>query len=167
MLAKVMIQRDKLIENSTTDDDLYFAANLPYVKWIQDATQIRAICASTERILWHQHLGHPSDYYLYTVHKFINGVPKFKHNDQLLEKCLACIILEHPKAAGIGNTMKATRPMQCWSVNVDFAGQTLKDAYQMHNYLGIHGEPCWILIKDHFSGYLISKCQKSNASPLT
>ena len=88
MLAKVTIQRDKLIENTTTGDDLYLAADIPYVKWIQDATPIKAICASTERMLWHQRLGHPSDYYLYTAHNFIDGVPKFKHNDHILENVL-------------------------------------------------------------------------------
>ena len=90
MLAKVMLQREELIKITTTDDDLYLAADLPYNKWIQDATPILAIRASTERMLWHQRLGHPSDYYLYTAHKFIDGVPKFKHNDSILEWCPTC-----------------------------------------------------------------------------
>ena len=51
MLAKVMLQREQLIENTTTDDDLYLAADLPYNKWIQDATPILAIRASIERML--------------------------------------------------------------------------------------------------------------------
>ena len=32
MLANVMLQREELIENTTADDDLYLAANLPYTK---------------------------------------------------------------------------------------------------------------------------------------
>ena len=75
-------------------------------------------------MLWHQHLGHSRDNYLYAAHKFIDGVPKFKHNDQILEKCPTCIRLEQPKISDTGNTMKATRPMQGWSVDVGFASQT-------------------------------------------
>ena len=62
--------------------------------------------------------------------------------------------------------MKATHPIQGWSIDVGFAGQTSKYTCRTRNYLGIHGETCWILIKDHFSGYLIGKCQRSKASPL-
>ena len=85
MLEKVMVQRMDLIQNTTTYEQLYLAADLPYVKWIQEATPLKAIRAQTERLLWHQRLGHPSDYYLYTAHKYIDGVPKFKHNDPILE----------------------------------------------------------------------------------
>ena len=166
MLAKVMTQRMDLIQNTTTDDDLYLATDLPYVRYIQEATPIKALRASTERMLWHQRLGHPSDYYLYTAHKFINGVPKFKHNDPILEKCSTCIRAKQSKSSGTGNTMKATRPFQGFSVDMGYSGQTSKDNNRSHEYLGLHGETCWILVKDHFTGYLIGKCQKTKASPL-
>ena len=159
MLDKVMVQRMDLIQNTTSDDQLYLAADLPYVEWIQRATPLKAICAQTERLLWHQQLGHPSDYYLYTAHKYIDGVPKFKHNDPILERCSTCIRAEQPKSSGTGNTMKATRPFQGFSVDVGYSGQTSKDNNQSHEYLGLHGETCWILIKDHFTRYLINKCQ--------
>ena len=54
MLEKVMIQRMDLIQNTTNDDELYLAADLPYVRWIQDATPLFEIRKSTERLLWHQ-----------------------------------------------------------------------------------------------------------------
>ena len=62
--------------------------------------------------------------------------------------------------------MKATCPMQGRSVDIGFAGQNSKDNSCTHDYLGIHGKTCWILIKDHSSGYLIEKCQRSKNSPL-
>ena len=34
LLSKVMIQRMELIQNTNTDDDLYLATDLPYVRWI-------------------------------------------------------------------------------------------------------------------------------------
>ena len=58
---------------------------------VEDATDVRAIPAQTECLLWHQQLGHPSNERLYTAHKFIDGVPKFKHFDPILEKCPVCI----------------------------------------------------------------------------
>ena len=36
------------------------------------------IRTQTERLLWHQRLGHPCDKYLYKAHTAINGVPQFK-----------------------------------------------------------------------------------------
>ena len=62
--------------------------------------------------------------------------------------------------------MKATKPFQGLSIDVGHSGQTSKDKDRSHEYLGLHGETCWILIKDHFTGYLIGKCQRSKASPL-
>ena len=76
----------ELIQNKTNDADLYLTTDLPYVCWIQNTTPLNALCVSTKQLLWHQHLGHPSDYYLYNAHKFINGVPKFKHNNPIFEK---------------------------------------------------------------------------------
>ncbi len=55
--------------------------DLPFHHYIQDNTPISAIRAHTERLLWHQRLGHPSDYYLYNAHKHVKGIPKFAHQD--------------------------------------------------------------------------------------
>ena len=140
MLEKVMIQRMGLIQNTNNDEDLYLAANLPYVRWIQDATPLNYIRAQTEQLLWHQRLGHPSDCYLYTAHKVINGVPKFKHNDLILEQCPSCIRAEQPKSSGTGTIIKATKPFQGFSIDVGHLGQTSKDKDRSHNYLGLHGE---------------------------
>ena len=54
-------------------------------------TPILAIKARTERLLWHQRLGHPSDEYLYNAHKYIKGIPKFLHADPILDQCPTCI----------------------------------------------------------------------------
>ena len=82
-----------------------------FTTWIQEATPIAALTAATKHLLWHQHLGHPSDQYLYTVHKFIDGVPTFKHHDPVLDKCPVCIRYKQTKTPGCGTTVKATRPM--------------------------------------------------------
>ena len=99
-----------------------------FTTWIQDATPIAALTAATKRLLWHQCLGHPSDQYLYTAHKFINGVPNFKHHDPVLDKCPVCIRSKQPKTPGCGTTMKDNCPMQGYSINLAFTGRISKDS---------------------------------------
>ena len=43
MLAKVMTQRMDLIQNTTTNDNLSLVVDFSYVRWIQDATPIKAL----------------------------------------------------------------------------------------------------------------------------
>ena len=43
---------------------------------LMDAAPINALHVKTEKMLWHQRLGHPCDEYLYNAHKTVNGVPK-------------------------------------------------------------------------------------------
>ena len=111
-------------------------------------------------------MGHIGDHYLYTAHKIIDGVPKFKHQDPVLEKCPVCIQSEQPATPGCGTTLKATAPMRGFSIDYAFSGQLSKDLAQRIDYLGIHGETCWILIRDHFSGYLFGECFKTKASAI-
>jgi hypothetical protein len=82
---------------------------------------INSIRATTERMLWHQRLGHPSDYYLYHAHKFVDGVPKFKHHDPVLERCPTCIQAKQRKEpAGPNTTMTATEDYQGLSIDYSF-----------------------------------------------
>ena len=62
--------------------------------------------------------------------------------------------------------MKATRPMQGYSINIALTGQISKDSDQRVEYLGLHGERAWILVKDHFSRYLFGTCLELECSPL-
>jgi hypothetical protein len=63
----------------------------PLEQYTTHVREVLSIRAATERLLWHQRLGHPSDFYLYRAHEHIDGVPKFKHFDPILEQCLTCI----------------------------------------------------------------------------
>jgi hypothetical protein len=60
-------------------------------KYTTHVREVLSIRAATERLLWHQRLGHPSDFYLYRAHEHVDGVPKFKHFDPILEQCPTCI----------------------------------------------------------------------------
>jgi len=41
---------------------------LPFHEYMQANAPVLTIKAATERLLWHQRLGHPSDYYLFNAH---------------------------------------------------------------------------------------------------
>jgi hypothetical protein len=140
---------------------------LPYHEYIHDNTPVQSICSSTEHLLWHQHLGHPSDYYLYNAHKHIDGVPKFKHMDCVLKVCPTCIHAKQTKTpAGLNTTRVATQPYQGLSVDFSFAGVKSKNTNREHDYVGLNGETCWILVTDHFSCMKHGECCQSKASPL-
>ena len=42
---------------------------VPYQKLLVDEAPINALRVKTEKILWHQRLGHSCDEYLYNAHK--------------------------------------------------------------------------------------------------
>ena len=47
-----------------------------------------------------------------------------------------------------------------------FAGIRSKNLERCRDYLGVHGETCWLLITDHFSKYIWGKTFKFKAVPL-
>eukprot|EP00980_Cylindrotheca_fusiformis_P004427 scaffold946_cov73-Cylindrotheca_fusiformis.AAC.2 len=141
----------------------------PTQEYIQHGLSVHALRQETERLLWHQErLGHPSDdHYLYNSHKFIDGVPKFKHKDNILEKCPTCIRAKLKKQpAGPNSTRVATQPYQGLSVDFSFAGMKLKNAERAKDFVGVKGETCWILITDHFSRMKHGATRVSKASPI-
>ena len=71
----------------------------PFRKMILQSIPVNKIRVETERILWHQRLGHPCDEYLYSAHKFIDGVPKFKRRSDVMSKCSTCIKAKMTKTA--------------------------------------------------------------------
>ena len=145
----------------------HYAKDLPYHEIIQDNTPLASIKTSTERLLWHQRLGHPSDYYLFHAHEHIQGVPKFKHATSILDHCPTCIRAKQKKEpAGHNTTRIATQPLQGLSIDFSFSGLKSKNEAREDDYLGINGETSWILVTDNFSRQLIGDTRLSKASPL-
>jgi len=78
---------------------------MPFHEYIQQNTPVQTIQAKMERLLWHQHLGHPSDYYLFHAHKHVKGVPQFSHEHSVLDRCPTCIQAKQTKEpAGANST---------------------------------------------------------------
>lgn len=125
--------------------------NIPFHEYIQRNTPVAAIKAATERMLWHQRLGHPSDHYLYNAHKHVKGVPHFKHQNKILDLCPTCIRAKQKKeSAGPNSTRTATQPYQGLSIDFSFSG-VRSDKDRSDDYVGLHGETSWILVSDHFT----------------
>ena len=132
---------------------------VPFRQNIFDSTPIHALRVKTERMLWHQQLGHPCDEYLYNAHKTVDGVPKFANIDKhsVLDQCPTCIQAKQTKIPDGPNFIKAaTRPYQGLS----------KDKARHSDFVGLNGATSWILITDHFTGIKHGDAQISKASPV-
>ena len=124
----------------------------PFKKLIMQSIPIRMIKADTLRILWHQHLGHPRDEYLYSAHNFIGSVPKFKKISDSLSCCLVCIQAKQTKTAPRHNlTWRAVHFGQGLSIDFAFSGVMSKNRKRREDYIGINGETYWILVTNHFT----------------
>jgi GAG-pre-integrase domain len=140
---------------------------LPFHEYIQQNTPVASIKAATERLLWHQRLGHPSDYYLFNAHKHVDGVPQFKHMDPVLETCPTCINAKQKKEpAGPNPTRTATVPYQGLSIDFSFSGTKSKNPGRAKDYVGLNGETSWILITDHATRMKHGDTRLSKAPPL-
>jgi len=104
--------------------------SLPFHEYIQANAPVSTIKAATERLLWHQRLGHPSDYYLFNAHRHADGVPRFPHMDRVLDICPTCIRSKQTKNAAGGNTTRtAEQPYQGLSIDFSFSGARSKNTF--------------------------------------
>jgi len=104
--------------------------SLPFHEYIQANAPVSTIKAATERLLWHQRLGHPSDYYLFNAHRHADGVPRFPHMDRVLDICPTCIRSKQTKNAAGGNTTRtAEQPCQGLSIDFSFSGTHSKNTF--------------------------------------
>ena len=132
-----------------------------------EATPVNKIRVETEYILWHQRLGHPCDEYLYSAHKCIDGVLKFKRRSDVMSKCLTCIKAKMTKKAPSPNsTKRAIHHGQGFSIDFSFSGVKLKNMGRRKDYVGINGETCWVLITVHHTGMQYGKTCQSKAYPI-
>ena len=140
---------------------------VPFHALVDKSVPVHAIKARTEKLLWHQRLGHPCDRYLYDAHKYIDGVPKFTRESDVLSTCPTCVIAKQAKSSpGSNSTRAATEPYQGLSIDFSFAGVASKNSKRRVDYAGLHGETCWILVTDHFTGMKHGDSRVSKAAPV-
>ncbi|KAG7360948.1 hypothetical protein IV203_036047 [Nitzschia inconspicua] len=130
----------------------------PYFPFHQYISHATSIMASVPLLSVHQHLGHPSDHYLYHAHE---------HFDPIFEKCLTCIQANRTKeSAGTHSTRTATQPFKGLSVDFLFARIHSKNVARKKDFTGLNGETCRILLNDHFNRAVFGDIQVSRGPPL-
>jgi len=103
---------------------------------------------------------------------FNDGVPEItRGKDSALDNCLVCLAANmKSRNRGDGGTRTATETGQGLSLDFLFASQHSKNAtnpeqMRINNYMGVHGETCYLLLCDHATERLDGVCRQSKAPP--
>jgi len=135
--------------------------------------KLHTLSAKAERLLWHQRLAHCSDEQLCRAHMFSDGVPEIGlGKDLTLGSCPVCLAANmKSRNRSDGETRTATEPGQGLSLDFLFAGQHSKNVtnpeqMRINDYMGIHGETCYLLLYDHATERLDGVCRQSKAPPI-
>jgi hypothetical protein len=101
------------------------------------------------------------------AHNFAVGVPPIAKPGPL-DTCPICAKAKLHKAARSQNdSRRATQCYQGISVDFGFIVQSSSaDSSRLKRLRGLHGETCYCLIVDHFSGMLFGQCFTSKAPPI-
>jgi hypothetical protein len=85
-----------------------------------------------------------------------------------LDKCPICAHAKlHKAARAATTTRRATQCFQGISIDFGFIVQSSNaDSTRIKRLQGMHGETCYCLIVDHFSGMLFGQCFRSKAPPI-
>lgn len=136
------------------------------------STIISALTQDQLRVLWHQRLGHMHSRRVATAYKYASGIPKVPIASEL-ESCPVCIRSKLRKAARSKESSRhADRCNQGISIDFGFIVQDSKKSESSSSssrrlrLQGLHGETCYCLITDHYSGYLYGECFQSKSPPL-
>ena len=104
---------------------------------------------------------------------FSDGVPEMRlGKDSALDSCPVCLAANMKiRNRGDGETRTATEPGQGLSLDFLFAGQHSKNAtnpeqMRINDYMGVHGETCYLLLYDHATERLNGACRQSKAPPI-
>jgi hypothetical protein len=96
----------------------------------------------------------------------MTGLPALKQATEI-DRCPTCISAKMTKTArNLDAPLNATMCNQHLSIDFGFIVQKSKDEKRMNSLAGRHGETCYVLITDHFSGKLYGHCQASKGPPL-
>ena len=150
--------------------DIAWANDTPIAKHIKAQSQLiakkinRHLCnmntnalyikKRTEKLLWHQCLGHPCDEYLYKAGKAVKGVPTFSFMSTILDTCPIYIRAKQTKVrkqatkieeritkghtpCASHSTKRAEHPYQGLSIDFSFSGMSSSNSEQQQDYKGI------------------------------
>ena len=117
-------------------------------------------------LLWHQSLGHLHSRWVSNMHKFAIGIPSVPLNTDL-DQCPICIKAKlHKAAQGQSSSRQAMQCFQGISIDFGFMVQHSSNSEQVQQLTGLHGETCYCLITDHYSGMLHGAVFHSKIPPM-
>ena len=88
------------------------------------------------------------------MHKFAHGIPSVPLATNL-DQCPICAQAKlHKAARGQSSSKHATQCFQGISVDFGFMVQRSANTDRSSQLTGLHGETCYCLIADHYSGML-------------
>jgi len=100
------------------------------------------------------------------MHKFAIGVPSVSINTDI-DQCPICTMTKLHKASRIqSSSRQATQCFQGVSIDFGFMVQCSSNSEHVHQLTGLHGETCYCLITDHYSGMLHGAVFHLKAPPL-
>ncbi len=125
--------------------------------------------AQQELLLWHARFGHLGHH---TFEKMVKlklgrGLPNQADVVHELDKCPVCLKAKLHKAnRSAEDSRKAAECYQGISVDFGFIVQQSKNSERMQRLQGLHGETCYCLITDHYSGTIWGRCFSSKSAPI-
>jgi hypothetical protein len=78
------------VDNALMQSDDNFPLCNPFPR-AKRADEIKIVTDEASRLLWHARLGHLNFWSLSEMHKFAEGIPKFKQSHQM-ENCSTCMV---------------------------------------------------------------------------
>jgi hypothetical protein len=140
---------------------------LPFLNLVAVPSAVHQLSRNHQRHLWHQRFGHINARRLVQAHQFAIGVPPLPKPGPL-DSCPICAKAKLHKASR--SQEPSRRATQCYQgISVDFGfivQNSSADLTRVKRLRGLHGETCYCLIVDHFSGMLFGRCFASKAPPL-
>jgi hypothetical protein len=140
---------------------------LPFLNIASSPSAVHQLSRDHQRHLWHQRFGHINARHLVQAHQFAIGVPPLPKPGPL-DNCPICAKAKlHKASRSQESSRRATQCYQGISVDFGFIVQNSSaDSHRVTRLRGLHGETCYCLIVDHFSGMLFGRCFASKAPPI-
>jgi hypothetical protein len=118
------------------------------------------------RIIWHQRLGHMHSRRVSDMHEYAIGVPNLPIATEIDDCPISLKAKLHKANKSTSSTRKATQCNQGISIDFGFVVQSSKDSERVRRLSGLHGETCYVLLRDHFSKTLYGAALRSKAPPI-
>jgi hypothetical protein len=139
---------------------------LPLPNSIAKTPAINIVTDEPTRLLWHARLGHLNFRSLSEMHKYADGVPKFKQSHQT-ENCSTCIVSKLRRSPRGHGTIadKAEVHGQVLCADWGFVCQNSSDPTRVARLASIYGDTSYLIFTCAYTGALYGVCAGSKSVP--